>query len=77
VKKKGVPSFFTPAFCRFTFALPVAFAQLGEDFAGDPAGALDLVGAEGDGADDGVAAAAVSLADRGDVVAARARAEGV
>src|SRR5579885_1207949 len=54
-----------------------ALAQLGDDLAGDLACARDLVGLEGDRADDGVAAAAVALADRGDVVAARARAEGV
>src|SRR5438270_702285 len=54
-----------------------AFAKLRDDLARGPACALDLFGLEGDRADDGVAAAAVALADRGDVVAARARAEGV
>src|SRR5437870_5093843 len=57
-----------------TFSL-VAFAKLGDYLARDLAGALYLVGLERDRADDGVAAAAVALADRGDVVAARARAE--
>src|SRR5256714_6198688 len=54
-----------------------AFAKLRNYLARGPACALDLFGLEGDRADDGVAAAAVALADRGDVVAARARAEGV
>src|SRR5437763_9510795 len=54
-----------------------AFAQLRDYRACGLACALDLFRREGDRADDGVAAAAVALADRGDVVAARARAEGV
>src|SRR2546423_12612437 len=53
-----------------------AFAKLRNYLARGPACALDLFGLEGDRADDGVAAAAVALADRGDVVAARARTEG-
>src|SRR5438270_8102311 len=57
--------------------LLISFLQLRDDLARGPACALDLFGLEGDRADDGVAAAAVALADRGDVVAARARAEGV
>src|SRR3989440_3400961 len=54
-----------------------AFAQLRDDLARGLACALDLFRREGDCADDGVAAAAVALAYRGDIVAARARAEGV
>src|SRR5436305_11273673 len=41
-------------------------SQLGDDFARGPACALDLFRREGDRADDGVAAAAVALAYRGD-----------
>src|SRR5437763_14622628 len=53
-----------------------AFAQLRDYLERGPACALDLFGLEGDRADDCVAAAAVAFAYRGDVVAARARAEG-
>ena len=52
-----------------------AFAQLRDYLSRGPACALGLFRREGDRADDGVAAAAVALAYRGDVVTARARAE--
>src|SRR4051812_47220085 len=54
-----------------------AFAEFGDYLARYGSGAFDFVGLERDRADYRMAAAAVALADGGDVVAARARAEGV